>query len=186
MRNKYLFPAMMVCLFLACSQKQKRRVIDVSGNSYFSVTQFANDQFRTFWGQPFTLQKFVTENGKTDSSLVSAYELDWAAALKPFFDADISDPRLVGKYNFSEVKDDATVSKTYFYEAKEKELFVRTLQIVTDPFTDKIKAIFIETEKSGRTQKLYYKPIKVIQIQEYESSFLGKDKNLRIEYRFLN
>jgi len=185
MHIRSLFWIIVCCLFCGCKKEKHKHIVDVSGGSYFSITQFANDQFRTFWEQPFTLEKIAIENGKKDSSLVSAFELDWAKALKPFFKADISDPKFIGQYNFSEIKDDATVSKTYFYEAKNKDLFVRTLQIITDPFTDKIKSIFIETEKDGKTQKLYYKPVKLIQIQEYESSFFGKDKNLRIEYRFL-
>jgi hypothetical protein len=52
-----------------------------------------------------------------------------------------------------------------------------------------IKSIYIETASNGRmgerSQKLYYKPIKIIQIQEFESSALGKDINSRVEYRFM-
>lgn len=81
--------------------------------------------------------------------------------------------------------DNATVSRTYFYEAKNKKLLTKNLHIVTDPFNNKIKSIYIETEKNGKVQKLYYIPLKLIQIQEYESSFLGKDKNLVVKYHFL-
>ncbi|MBS1588982.1 MAG: hypothetical protein JST52_05145 [Bacteroidetes bacterium] len=153
---------------------------------YFSIRQFANDQFRTYWGQPFSFEKTVIENGKmVDSSIVSAATLDWAKVLDPFFKTDISDPKYLEQYNFSEVDDDATVSKTYIYEAKDKSFFTRSVQITTDPFTGKIKSLFIETEKDGNQQKLYYKPLKVIQIQTYQSALLGKGKNIRTEYRFL-
>lgn len=157
--------------------------------SYFSIRQFTQDQFHTFGAQPFTIEKKVTLNGKTDSSLVSVLALDWPSILKTFFQSDISDPKFLGQYNFSVFDDDATTSRTYYYEAKTDGLFTRSLQIVTDPFTDKVKSIYIETAKNGRfsqkTQKLFYIPIKTIQIQEFESSFMSEDKNLRIEYRFL-
>ncbi|MBS1781911.1 MAG: hypothetical protein JSS78_02475 [Bacteroidetes bacterium] len=153
---------------------------------YFSIRQFANDQFRTYWGQPFSFEKIEIENGNmVDSTIVSASTLDWAKVLDPFFKTDISDPKYLDQYNFSEVDDDATVSKTYIYEAKDKNFFTRSVQISTDPFTGKIKSLFIETEKNGDQQKLYYKPLKVIQIQTYKATLLGKGKNIRTEYRFL-
>src|SRR5690606_17655018 len=129
------------------SQKEKKKKYD-TGATYFSVTQFASDQFQTYWGQPFTLEKTVILNGKKDSSLIAASKVDWAKALKPFFDADIGKPEFIGKYDFSVIDDDATVSRTYFYEAENESLFTRTLQIITDPFTNKVKSLFIETEKN--------------------------------------
>jgi len=174
----------------ACHKREKKALKqEISNGAYFSVKQFAQDQFRTFWGQPFTLERIKIENEQKDSSLIAVNRADWPEILKPFFDADISGKELQGKYNFSVLDDDATVSKTYFYEAKDKKLFTRNLQIATDPFTGKIKSIFIETAKDGsfgeKRQKLYYKPVKIIQIQEFESSLMGKDRNSRTEYRFL-
>ena len=67
----------------------------------------------------------------------------------------------------------------------EPELFTRNMQITADQVTNKVKSIYIETNKDGRVQKLYYAPIRLIQIQEFESSLLGGERNLRLEYRFL-
>lgn len=168
-----------------CKKGGKAPKEDQSGPTYFSVIQFADDQFRTYWGQPFTMLKIVYENGKTDSSFVAAKDVDWAKELAPFFRSDISKPGFLGQYNFSLLNDDATVSKIYYYEAINKDLFTRNLQIITDPFTDKVKTIYIETSENGKLQKLYYTPLKVIQIQEFESSMIGGSENKRIEYRFL-
>ena len=191
-RSLFIVSLSFFTLLFSCKQSAKHSeqkgnadTLALDQGTYFSIREFAADQFRTYWGQPFTLEKIVIENGEKDSSLVPVSKIDWAKALKPFFDADIADAKFLNQYSFTELNDDATVSKTYYYEAKNEKLFTRNLQIVTDPFTGKIKSIFIETEKNGKTQKLYYKPVKLIQIQEYESSFLGKDKNIRIEYRFL-
>lgn len=176
-------------LLTACEKQEKKANPLEEGGTYFSIRQFAKDQLDTYWGQPFTLQKVRTVNGITDSALISTYKMDWAEVLKTFFESDISDPKYLGKYTFSTFEDQATDSRTYYYEANDKDLFTRSLQINTDPYNNMIKSIYIETASNGRmgqrSQKLYYKPIKVIQIQEFESSAIGKDKKSIIEYRFL-
>lgn len=70
--------------FISCKKKEPPNVANMDGGTYFSIVQFARDQFTTFWGQPYTLQKVVTLNGKTDSSFVPVMQMDWASVLKPF------------------------------------------------------------------------------------------------------
>ena len=170
----------------ACNKRaEKLAAPDASAGTYFSIIQFADDQFRTYWGQPFSLVRVENRNGKTDSTILGANQIDWAGELKPFFNADISDPAFLGRYQFSTFEDDITDSRTFYYEAMEPELFTRNMQITADQVTNKVKSIYIETNKDGRVQKLYYAPIRLIQIQEFESSLLGGERNLRLEYRFL-
>jgi hypothetical protein len=184
------------CLILSffilssCQKKQEPKKTPYNGATYFSIIEYGSDQFRTYWGQPFSLQKVSVEDGKvTDSAIISARKMDWAKVLKPFFESDISHPKYLDQYSFSSVEDDLTNTRTYIYEAKNKQLFTQMLQIATDPFTNKIKSVFIETRDEdkfgGQTQKLFYIPVKLIQIQQFESSLLGKNKNIRTEYRFL-
>jgi hypothetical protein len=187
--SRLLFITFSALFLLSCQKAKKKDDIKAIDGGYFSVTMFAKDQVKTYWGQPFTLEKIEVVNGKRDSSIVSAFKLDWASVLKPFFESDISDQRFAEKYNFSTFHDNSTSSTTYFYEAKEKGLFTQNLQVITDAYSNKIKSIYVETAENGhfssRAQKLFYSPIKVIQIQEFQSSLVGKDKNSRIEYRFL-
>ncbi|HRO43212.1 MAG TPA: hypothetical protein PL009_10285 [Flavipsychrobacter sp.] len=178
-------PALLCFLLFSCVKKEEKTEAQLSGATYFSIVQFAEDQFHTHWGQPFTFVKTVRKNEKVDSSYVAAKDVDWAKELKPFFESDISNPKFLDQYNFSVLNDDVTVSKTYYYEAKTPELFTRSFQIITDPFTDKVKNIFIETQKDGRVHKLYYTPLKLIQIQEFDKSLIGGQNNVRVEYRFL-
>lgn len=191
MRLSTLLTALFISVLFSASCKKKESAPEspFSGATYFSIRQFGHDQFETYWGQPFTLQRFVTVNGKVDSAYVPAFQVDWAQVLMPFFEADISDPALVGKYRFSMFDDEATDSRTYFYEAIEDDLFTRSFQIITDPFTNAIKSIYIEAAEGDgagrRSYKLFYQPVKVIQIQEFTSSNAGEDKSVRVEYRFL-
>lgn len=156
--------------------------------TYFSIIQFAKDQWDTFYGQPYSLQKIVTMNGKVDTSYVSALDMDWSSVLKIFFETDISDKKYLDRYNFSLFEDDATLTRNFYYEAKEKDLFTRKLQIAADEETNKIRSVYIETSRNSTlndlNQKLYYVPQKLIQIQEFEKSKTGPDKDIRIEYRF--
>ena len=77
----------------ACNKRaEKLAAPDASAGTYFSIIQFADDQFRTYWGQPFSLVRVENRNGKTDSTILGANQIDWAGELKPFFNADISDP----------------------------------------------------------------------------------------------
>lgn len=182
------FILILSCLTIISCKKQKPKPEQTEQDvaTYFSIRQFASDQFKSFWGQPFSLERIKVQNDHVDSSIVAVTNLDWKEILEPFFKADISDPKFLGQYSFSMLDDDASDSRTYFYEAKNKDLFTRNFQVVTDPLTDKIKSIFIETaDKNGKTQKLFYKPIKLIQIQEFESPIVGADKKVRLEYRFL-
>jgi len=184
MKNIVLLYALL--FMVSCAQKkEKKDSSNTSDAGYFSIVQFAQDQFANFGGQPYTLRKIVTLNGKTDSTFVKANEMDWANVLKPFLESDISNKKYLDQYNFSLFEDSATDTRSFYYEAKEKKLFTRTLQITSDALNNKITAIYIETEKNGKVQKLFYRPLKIIQIQEYESPFWGKDKNLKVEYYFM-
>src|SRR5690606_39407463 len=66
-------------LFLgACQQEEKKQAEEQeTGPGYFSIKEFAADQFETFWGQPFTLQKIIHLNGKTDTLYKDAYNMEW-------------------------------------------------------------------------------------------------------------
>lgn len=167
--------------------KQEQPVAE--GPGYFSVKQFIADQWDIYHGQPFGLQKIVYLDGKTDTSVVSAYDMDWGTLFKTFFETDISDTKYLGRYDFSSFADDATATQNFYYEAKEPELFTRKLQISADDVSHKVRSIYIETAKNGQwskfSQKLFYIPLKIISVQEFEWAKAGPTKELRVEYRFL-
>lgn len=177
-------------LLLQCKKTEEKKVLPPSAENgtYFSIRQYTRDHFDTYWGQPFSFERVKTVNGeRKDSSMVTTLNMDWKEVLEPFFKSDISDAKFLDKYEFSVLDDDISVTKTYYYEAKDEKLFTRKLQINTDPFTQKIKSLYIETkDDDGKQQKLFYSPLRVIQIQEYKPAMIGKGEDTRIEYRFLN
>lgn len=177
-------------MFTSCKNAGKKpETTSADGPGYFSIKQFIADQWDTYRGQPFGLQKIVYIDGKSDTSFVSAYDMDWGTVFKTFFETDISDPKYIDRYQFSSFPDEATMTQNFFYEAKEDDLFTRKLQISADDVSHKVRSIYIETAKNGQwskfSQKLFYMPLKIISIQEFEWAKTGPTKELRVEYRFL-
>lgn len=180
-------------LFLLSCTKHAKQIgntnITKNTETYFSVRQFGEDQWETYKGQPFILEKRIVNGDKTDTGLVSAQQMDWAGMVKLFFAADISDPKFLGKYKFSIFDENINGTKNFYYEATDPELFTRVFQITIDPYTDRIKAIYIETHKhsfwNDKTQKLYYSPLKTVQIQEFEKPLIGSEKKRITSYHFM-
>lgn len=179
---------LIIILSLICSCSKPGQKQEPEG-TYFSIVEFAKDQWYTYHGQPYSIMKKVYFNGKVDSTITNALDLDWSSVIKVFFETDISDPKFVGQYDFSAFEDTTTVTKSFFYEAKEPKLFTRKLQITADYFTDKIKTIYIEAEKKDRmgtkSIKLFYTPLETISIQELETTKTGQKKELRVVYEFM-
>ena len=159
-------------------------------DSYFPLTYYIREQYALYFGEPFIMERILTLKGERDSSVVRAATADWAAIAQPFFTADISPKRFIGRYEYSEFDDLATSQRIRSYEAKEAGLRTRQLLVNTDLENDRlVRSIFIATRENSfwntREQKLYYLPGRYISIGETVRSRLGPDKNLRAEYRFL-
>lgn len=171
----------------ACSEKNGDEQ-PVTG-TYFSVIEFAQDQWYLYQGQPRGIMKTVYFDGKVDSTYTNAFEVDWASILKVFFETDIGDPKYIDQYNFSAFEEEITTSKGFYYEARNEKLYTRKVHITSDYFTDKVKSLYIEAEKSDRmgtkSLKLYYEPLKSISIYELETSKTGQRKELRVVYDFM-
>jgi hypothetical protein len=192
-RILYKIVPFVICFSILVSCKKKHIVAkndNPAGGTYFSIVQFALDQWNNFRGEPFTLYKVTKENGKIDSIIVSADTLDWGTdVFKVFFPSDISDRRFLGHYRFSSFDDNVTASHIYYYEAIDDTLFTKKLQISVDPENNKILSIYIETQRDsgpkGVMQRLFYKPLKLIQIQEFGGTTIGAKMEKETEYFFM-
>jgi len=183
-----------IVLFFSCKRSETtagaaNEIITDSTQTYFSINQLIDDQIALYYGQPFTLYRIATLNGKLDSTIVNTDNMDWAAILKAFRGTDISDRKYLGQYKFSMFDDDATGNRILVYEAKDPKLFTRQLQLIIDPSNFKILSVYVETAKNttwrSRKQKLLYMPLKIIQLQEDEKPLVGEARNLHVDYRFL-
>ncbi len=161
-----------------------------TNGTYFSVRQFALDQWNTFYGEPFLILKTVRVNsGKYDTSYTTSDTLNWGNIFKMFFETEISDRKYLGQYKFTQFDDDQDETHNFFYEALDDDLYTRKLLITIDQYNQKVRGIYIEAAKKSifedRIVKLYYKPMKRIQIQTTESEMFGDKQHIVTEYEFL-
>lgn len=86
-----------ILLLAACDKKkEKEDFSDVQGN-YFSINQYILDQWNTFAGEPFVIQKTMWVNGRTmDSSYSNSDTINWSRLFDIFSKTDISDRKFLG------------------------------------------------------------------------------------------
>lgn len=169
-------------------QKEKEVSSEIKGN-YFSVQQFALDEWNTFMGEPFMIVKTVNINGKIDSSWTNSDTISWGPILETFFETDISDRKFLEQYKFSQFDDKDDGTHNFFYEAIDEDLPTRKLLLTIDLYTSKVKGIYVETKHNDlfdeKVQKLYYAPMETIQIQTYEKPFFGEKKHTVVQWDFI-
>jgi len=172
--------------FSACKSEILKPEAKAEQETYFSVKQFFDDQWKTRHGIPYTLMRVSTFNGISDSTYLGLDSTLWQNIRHVFDEADIGDPKFLGQYQFNLFSDDQTDVIFLNYEAKNPTLFMRKMNIGMDQFTHRVRSLYIETEQQNRIykrkQKLLYAPNKLIQIQEFEQSALAPEKDLKIEY----
>lgn len=188
------FVLLTACVYICCAGACKKAVTTLppgtdTSQTYFSIKGYIKDQMELLDGQPYSLTHLTELNGKRDSSIVNFYNMDMASVLKTFTATDIGEVWFLGKYKFSNFEEPSTGNRILMYEAKEPELFTRSLTITVDPTNSRILSLYTETARNEtldeQQQRLLYIPLKVIQIQETKSGTFSKTRNLREEYRFL-
>lgn len=185
-----LYAVLAVVLFSNCKKKEEKDdYSDVQGN-YFSINNFILDQWNNYGGAPFVIQKTIRENGKTlDSSYTNSDTLNWAPIFEQFSRTDISDRKNLGLYNFNQFDDEQDDTHNFFYMARDTDPFTQKLLVTVDRKNMKIKGIYIETYKKSAleetTEKLYYAPLKDIQLQTDVKPMMGDRTHTVIEYTFL-
>lgn len=189
--NMYV-PALAIFLLFtsACiSEEKKNEEGNRSSVGYFSIRDYIKDQWKTHRGQPFGIIKVVQMNDKVDSVFTNVLDIELGRLIELFVEADISDPKYLGQYEFANFAEDKTMSINYIYEANNAKLYTQRMQIMVDDITQVAKSIYIETRKETKLnikeQKLTYLPTKRISIYEQESSKVGPTKEVKIDYIFL-
>lgn len=183
---KYLTICSLFLIHFSCNTKKENDSEEKEG--YFSVSQFLDDQWKNREGIPYLLLKVTNFNGIIDSSYVGLDSIIWKEIRQPFDAADISDPEWIGRYHFSHYDEDVLNLAMFSYEAASDKLWVQKTDIGYDQTNNRIKTIYIETQKKNfvnlEKQKLLYIPDETIQIQTYQKTLISKAKDLKITYYF--
>jgi hypothetical protein len=174
-----------VCI-LSCKKKEEGEDYSKVRGNYFSIRQFALDEWNTFQGEPMVIVKTVKTNGKTDSSYTNSDTLNWNPIFETFFKTDISDRKFLGKYNFNQFDDNVDQTHNFFYQAIDRDEYTQKLLITIDQQTQKVTGIYIETLEhtfwDDKIQKLFYSPMKTIQIQTDDKPKFGSKKYSVLQY----
>lgn len=162
--------------------------VEDSSSTYFSISDFFDDQWKSRRESPYTLLKVTESNGKRDSAFVSLDSTVWSGLRAPFDAADISDKKYLGWYQYDMFNDETTETLHLHYEAMADDLFMRKMDVSADMFTRKIKSIYIETrrDREGQvfSQKLQYMPDRLFQVQTFEKSGGTAAKDTKVQYWF--
>ena len=175
---------------MSCKKKKTADPVDDIKGNYFSIRQFGLDQWNTFHGEPFVILKTIrVGKGKQDSSYTNSDTINWTPIFKTFFETDISDRKFLGQYTFTQFDDNTDMTHNFFYQANDEDLFTQKFLITIDQQTTKVMGIYIETLDHGFwedcTSKLYYNPLKTIQIQTDCKPRFGSKKFTVVEYDFM-
>jgi hypothetical protein len=188
-KNIFLFSLLLTTLFSGCSYlKKEKPVKENSGEGYYSVKGFLDDQWRLLNNQPIVLLRVSKFNDRTDSAYVPLDSSLWKNIRKQFDPSDISDTRFLNQYKFSTFSDNDLNIIYFNYEALSKKLLTQKLNISADNLTHRILSVFIETRNENKTyektQKLTYIPHRFIQIQSFEKSIISRPEDLLVTYYF--
>ena len=172
---------------------KKKKAADPNANvrgNYFSIRQFALDEWNTFQGEPFVILKTVREDkGKPDSSYTNSDTINWNPIFTAFFETDISDRKFLGQYTFTQFDDNVDFTHNFYYQANDPDMFTQKLLITIDAQGGLITGIYVETVKHSFwddvTQKLYYNPMKTIQLQKDDKPRFGSRKFTVVQYDFM-
>jgi hypothetical protein len=175
---------------MSCKKKEKKDEFANDLGKYFSIRQFALDEWNTFLGEHYVILKTTrTGNGKTDSSYTNSDTINWNPIFRTFFATDISDRKFLGQYTFSQFPDNLDGTMNLFYQATDPDLFTQKFLITIDQQSGIVNGIYIETLSHSFwddvTQKLYYYPMKTIQIQTDDKPRFGSKKFTVVQYDFM-
>jgi hypothetical protein len=173
-------------LFPSCKDKKYTDPMPEVKGHYFSIKEFGLDQWNTYSGEPIFIVKTVRTEKRLDSSYTNSDTLNWGNIFRIFFETDIGDRKFLGKYDFSQFVDSMEGTRNFYYKALDEDLFTQKLLITINMTNNKIKGIYIQTQKKTifeeSMQKLYYNPMKTIQIQTEVKPLFGAKNYTVVQY----
>lgn len=163
------FSWFIICCILCIAACQSNKVPEgfEADDHYYSVVYEMDNFWNNSNHQPFVLKKDVKSGDVVDSGFQAWDSTFYDSIRKIFLEADISDQKYLGKYNFTEFTDETNNLVTYSYEANDDDLFTRKYLINFD-LNYIFDNAYIETKSKKKIQKLLFSPRNVIQFIEQD------------------
>jgi hypothetical protein len=170
---KILFAGCLLFVFVSCKDKQPEAVApaqtsDTTSKTYFPVYHFIKGEIRAVDSLPIALKQYVTANGRTDSAYIDNKAFHVLA--DEFTSEELQDPQFRTLYAEQSFFDRSNRMSTFMYTARNKDLPIQRIDVITAPTDtyDKVNSVYIEKtsrhENGMSTKKLIWKPGSHLQI----------------------
>lgn len=160
---------LIVVLITGCNQSGTKEEKKEGAADIFPVTSFIEGQIHLVDSFQVPTLKYITVNGKTDTSLISISEFKQIA--QEFLHPDINDPSLSKYYKETNFADQSIKGVTFNYSTDNKDLEIQRVDVIVSAsavMNDKVRSIYIEKQnRSGDTtvyKKLYWRADRNFQI----------------------
>jgi hypothetical protein len=165
-----IFSLLIIIAVTGCGEaKQPADKKETKQADIFPVTSFIDGQVHVVDSFQLPTVKYVTINGKTDSSLISINEFKELA--KEFTHPDINDPALSKQYKETNFADQTINGVTFNYTTDNRDLELQRVDVIIGASAvanDKVRSIYMQKQSSVKdtfiTKKLYWGTDKNFQI----------------------
>ena len=170
MKNYRLSVVALFCLISACkNHEQKTTVVETQEKKdFFPVADYISSEIGYVDSLPLKMTKYITQNGKKDSSLIKLQEFDDIA--HEFLPAEISDSIFQKNFEENSFFDQTTQSLTFTYSTKNSKLALQRVDVIANRTSgyDKVRSVYMEktTTKNDTVvlKKMYWRAKKSLEI----------------------
>ena len=158
--------------------------------NYPDMEMILRENIEPFQKSPYTYKLLTIEDGKKDSTVLKAAEVDWDAFKKPFLKANIFKDKLDRHYTIDFMTDTSMGKLTLLLTAVHPSEITSKMSVTARSSDNKIMSVYIEARDAGFFKTTEYKLLfvneKSIQIQERTKSIFSKLHTKITTLRFLN
>src|ERR1700741_3379845 len=158
MKNHTLTLVILILIIIGCKNKeeqsssvpdQQQKTDTQEVKNYLPVLDFLKGEIQNVDSFYAGLRKITIRNGKTDSTFISSEEFHKITS--EFVTNELSKEFLEKNYNESSFMDHSTQSVTFTYEARDHNLAIRRIDLLTGETSgfDKLRSLFIEKQVSS-------------------------------------
>lgn len=144
--------------FIACKQGASSSEEKEVNQEPFPVTSFIEGQINQVDSFQYPTIKYLTENGKKDSALISLQEFDQIA--QEFTHPDINSPSLREFYKETNFADQTIKAVTFNYSTENKDLAIQRVDVVVNASAvgnDKVRSIYMEKQLQAKDTLVFKK-----------------------------
>lgn len=137
----------MILTIISCSNKN-----DFEGDSvsnYPDMAMLLKNNLEPYQQSPYTFMLSTRVNGKKDSSILKAEQVDWKAITEPFLKANLYQKELDGHYKIDIMTDTIYGKSTMLLTSLDPKAITSRLSINARLEDNKILSIYAETRDAG-------------------------------------